>query len=178
MLLISPRNTVRDHISLFEETQCRVLLAPTAPRSPVVQAISEGYTLEILDSPSLQELLENSYPFYHYHKSFAEARKEPFFVVHTSGTTGRPKPVVFSHDFAASFIQWSQLVSPPGFESQVSLCQSNRFFVSLPFFHVSLIRMGVFTDCYTTNSSMRLTAGTRLATSSQRFSMPFLTRRP
>ncbi|KAI4091535.1 MAG: hypothetical protein LQ339_008106 [Xanthoria mediterranea] len=135
MLLISPRNNVQDHISLFEETQCRVLLAPTAPRSPVVQAISEGYTLEILDSPSLQELLDNSYPFYHYHKTFAEARKEPFFVVHTSGTTGRPKPVVFSHDFAASFIQWSQLVSPPGFESQVSLCQSNRFFVSLPFFH-------------------------------------------
>ncbi|KAL8902865.1 MAG: hypothetical protein Q9207_004330 [Kuettlingeria erythrocarpa] len=135
MLLISPRNTVEDHISLFEETQCRVLLAPIAPRSPVVQAISGVYTLQILDSPSLQELLDNSYPFYHYRKAFAEARKEPFFVVHTSGTTGRPKPIVFSHDFAASFIQWSQLAPPPGFESQVSLCQSNRFFVTLPFFH-------------------------------------------
>ncbi|KAL8917524.1 MAG: hypothetical protein Q9172_005812 [Xanthocarpia lactea] len=135
MLLISPRNTVQDHISLFEETQCRVLLAPTAPRSSVVQAISGVYKMQILDSPSLQELLDNSYPFYHYRKSFAEARKEPFFVVHTSGTTGRPKPIVFSHDFAASFIQWSQLAPPSGFESQVSLCQSNRFFVTLPFFH-------------------------------------------
>lgn len=137
MLLISPRNTVHDHISLFEETQCRVILAPIFPRSPVVQGILEVYTLRVLDSPSLEELLDNSYPPYQYRKTFAEARNEPLLVVHTSGTTGRPKPIVFSHDFAASYIQWSQLAPPPGFESQVALCQSIRFFVTLPFFHVS-----------------------------------------
>ncbi|KAL8658299.1 MAG: hypothetical protein Q9226_001115 [Calogaya cf. arnoldii] len=137
MLLISARNTVQDHISLFEQTQCRVLLAPITPRSPVVQAISEAYKSRILDSPSLKELLGNNYPHYQYRKTFADARNDPFFVVHTSGTTGTPKPVVFSHDFAASFIQWSQLAPPPGFESQVSLCQSNRFFVTLPFFHLA-----------------------------------------
>ena len=71
-------------------------------------------------------------------KIFVEARNEPCLVVHTSGTTASPKPVVFTHDFVASFIQFSQLVPPPGFEVQVALCQSNRFFVALPFFHVRL----------------------------------------
>lgn len=137
MLLISPRNTVHDHIHLFEETQCRVILAPINLRSPVLQAILEVSTLPVLDSPSLEELLDNSYPPYQYLKTFVEARNEPLLVVHTSGTTGRPKPIVFTHDFAASFIQWDQLAPPPGFESQVALCQSNRFFVTLPFFHVS-----------------------------------------
>ncbi|KAI4287402.1 MAG: hypothetical protein L6R35_003344 [Caloplaca aegaea] len=135
MLLISPRNTVHDHIHLFEETQCRVILAPINLRSPVLQAILEVSTLPVLDSPSLEELLDNSYPPYQYLKTFVEARNEPLLVVHTSGTTGRPKPIVFTHDFAASFIQWDQLAPPPGFESQVALCQSNRFFVTLPFFH-------------------------------------------
>ncbi|KAL9017855.1 MAG: hypothetical protein Q9185_004803 [Variospora sp. 1 TL-2023] len=125
----------QNHIYLFEETQCRVILAPINPRSPVVQAILEVSTPRVLDSPGLEELLDNSYPPYQYLKTFAEARNEPLVVVHTSGTTRRPKPIVLTHDFAASFIQWDQLASPPGFESQVALCQSNRFFVTLPFFH-------------------------------------------
>lgn len=98
--------------------------------------ILEVDPLRVLDSPSLAELLENSYHHYPYRKTFAEARNEPFLVVHTSGTTATPKPIVFTHDFVASFIQFSQLAPPPGFESQVALCQSNRFFVALPFFHV------------------------------------------
>ncbi|KAI4277762.1 MAG: hypothetical protein LQ337_001520 [Flavoplaca oasis] len=135
ILVISPRNTVHDHISLFEETKCRVILTPATPRSPAVRDILEVDPLRVLDSPSLAELLENSYHHYPYRKTFAEARNEPFLVVHTSGTTATPKPIVFTHDFVASFIQFSQLAPPPGFESQVALCQSNRFFVALPFFH-------------------------------------------
>ncbi|KAL8971945.1 MAG: hypothetical protein Q9183_000808 [Haloplaca sp. 2 TL-2023] len=135
ILVISPRNTVQDHISLFKETECRVMLTPTTPQSPAVRSILEVDALRVLNSPSLAELLETNYHHYSYRKTFAEARNEPFLVVHTSGTTATPKPIVFTHDFVASFIQCSQSEPPPGFESQVTLCQSNRFFVALPFFH-------------------------------------------
>ncbi|KAL8841961.1 MAG: hypothetical protein Q9176_002898 [Flavoplaca citrina] len=144
ILVISPRNTVHDHISLLEETQCRVILTPATPRSPAVRDILEVNALRVLDSPSLEELLGNSYHHYPYRKTFVEARDEPILVVHTSGTTATPKPIVFTHDFVASFIQLSQLAPPPGFESQVALCQSNRFFIALPFFHAG----GLFTTLF------------------------------
>ena len=102
-----------------------------------MEGILKARSLQLLDSPSLDDLLANTYPHYPFRKSFAEARNEPLVVVHTSGTTGVPKPIVYSHDFAASFIQWGQMEPPPGFETQGSHCQSNRFFITLPFFHVS-----------------------------------------
>ncbi|KAL8673514.1 MAG: hypothetical protein Q9168_002071 [Polycauliona sp. 1 TL-2023] len=144
LLVISPRNTIHDHTSLFEATDCRILLTPATPKAPAVRGILDAHELRVLDSPSLVELLDNSYPHYAYCKTFAEARSEPLLVVHTSGTTATPKPIVFTHDFAASFVQMSQLAPPPGFESQVSLCHSNRFFVALPFFHAGNLFATVF----------------------------------
>ncbi|KAL9023247.1 MAG: hypothetical protein Q9196_007318, partial [Gyalolechia fulgens] len=144
LLLISPINAVNDSISLFEATDCRVILAPIVRRSPAVQAIRDVHSMRVLDSPSLEDLLSQRYSHYPYGKTFAEARKEPLVVLHTSGTTAVPKPITFSHDFAASYIQWSQLVPPPGYESQVSLAQSNRFLVSVPFFHAGNLFASLF----------------------------------
>lgn len=84
----------------------------------------------------MEELFENTYPHFPFRKTFQEARGEPLVVVHTSGTTSLPKPIIYTHDFAASYIQLSQLVPPPGFESQIQLVQGNRLFVTLPAFHV------------------------------------------
>lgn len=148
LLLVSPRNTIADHIGLFKATDCKVLLTPPTPRSPLVISILGVYSLQVLDSPSLHELLDSKFSHYPFPKTFAEARKEPLVVVHTSGTTSMPKPIIYTHDFAASYAQWGQLVPPSGFESQVSLVQSNRFFVTLPFFHVSnaLCTQGVLAE--------------------------------
>ena len=88
-------------------------------------------------SPSLEDSLANAYPHYPPLKRFEIARHEPLIVVHTSGTNAVPKPIVYSHDFAASYVQLGQLEPPQGFEAQVLLCESNCFFVTLPLFHVS-----------------------------------------
>lgn len=137
MLLISPRNSVSDHISLFKATESRGLLTPIEPCLPVVTSLLKEHSIRVINSPSLGQLLDGDYPHYPFPKTFMEARDEPLVVVHTSGTTTVPKPIIYTHDFAASYMQWGQLEAPPGSESQVSLVQSNRLIVTLPFFHVS-----------------------------------------
>lgn len=117
LLLVSPRNTAADHINLFDATGCRNLLTPPAAHSLTVKGILKVRSLQVLDSPRLDQLLTTAYPHYHFRNSLAEVRNEPLVVVHTSGTTAVPKPIVYSHDFAASYIQWSQLEPSPGFEN-------------------------------------------------------------
>ena len=87
--------------------------------------------------PALFQLLDVHYEHYPYEKTFEAAKNEPLMVVHTSGTTSNPKPIIYTHDFAASYARWIQAEAPNGFQNAVSLVQSNRFFVTLPFFHVS-----------------------------------------
>lgn len=136
MLLVSPRNTIPAYISLFEALQCKILITPPGPTLPVIDAILHVHQLQVLRSPGVEELLDRPYPHYPFRKTFEEARSEPLVVVHTSGTTSLPKPIIYTHDFAASYIQLGQLAPPPGFESQIQLVQGNRLFVTLPAFHV------------------------------------------
>ena len=136
MLLVSPRNTVPAYISLFDTLQCKILITPAGPTLPVVDAILNAHQLRLLRSPGVEDLFERAYPHYPFPKTFEQARGEPLVVVHTSGTTSLPKPIIYTHDFAASYIQLSQLIPPPGFESQIQLVQGNRLFVTLPAFHV------------------------------------------
>lgn len=136
MLLASPRNTIPAYISLFEALECKILITPPGPTLPVVDAILKAHQLRLLRSPGEEELFERTQPHYPFRKTFEEARSEPLVVVHTSGTTSLPKPIIYTHDFAASYIQSGQLVPPAGFESQVQLVQGNRLFVTLPAFHV------------------------------------------
>lgn len=139
MLLVSPRNTIQGYTSLFEALQCKILINPPGPSLPIVDAILNAYQLQVITSPGFEELVERTYPHYPFRKTFAEARSEPLVVVHTSGTTSLPKPIIYTHDFAASYIQLSQLVPPAGFESQIQLVQGNRLFVTPPAFHVRYI---------------------------------------
>lgn len=103
----------------------------------MVTEILNEHPIQVVYSPGLDELLNSSYSHYPFLKTFAKARDEPIVVVHTSGSTSVPKPVVYTHDFAASYIQVGQLKAPPGFESQTSLIQSNRVMLAHPIFHVS-----------------------------------------
>ena len=52
---------------------------------------------------TLEQLLsERDVRPYLYEKTFEEAVHDPILIVHTSGTTGMPKPIVLTHAMAAS----------------------------------------------------------------------------
>lgn len=135
MLLNSPRNSIPAYTNLFKTTDCKVMFA-TESLQPVVDEIVAAHTLRVIRAPSVEELLTTKYPHYAFDKTFDEARDEPLVVLHTSGTTSLPKPIVYTHDFAACVNRITQLDPPAGFESLDKNFQANRQFVMLPPFHV------------------------------------------
>jgi len=138
MLFTSPRNSIPAHGKLFESLDSCILIT-SSPRPPVVNAIVSAHPLRVLEVPSLQELLNTTYPHYPYNKTFLEAKNEPLVVLHTSGTTGFPKPVIWTHDWAAAYQKWNMPDAPEGYTSRDKLFQGNRMISLLPPFHVGIV---------------------------------------
>lgn len=104
---------------------------------PAADMILESHQMQFFQVPRLQELLDQEYPSYPFDKTFEEARNEPLVVLHTSGTTGFPKPVIWTHDWAASFVQQRSLSPPPGFDFADNMLLRKRLLSLMPPFHVS-----------------------------------------
>ena len=88
---------------------------------------------------AINELLaEGSVAQYTYEKTFEHAAQDPFIVIHTSGSTGLPKPIIIRHGGLAT-IDAHRLLSPlNGHKPMVKVMEGPlRAFTSLPPFHVS-----------------------------------------
>ncbi|KAI9650706.1 hypothetical protein NHQ30_000728 [Ciborinia camelliae] len=117
LLLTSSRNTPEGTKSLFNATGCQVLLT-TDPRPPTAAPVIQLHDhLQVLNVPSYEDLLNTTYEHFPYDKTFECARREPLVALHTSGTTGLPKPIIYTHDYVAACIKALQLEPPEGFES-------------------------------------------------------------
>ena len=70
-------------------------------------------------------------------RTFEEAFSDPLFVVLTSGSTGIPKPLLYTHATAATNTKMMSLNPPLSFENQDRMYQGKRIFITFPPFHVS-----------------------------------------
>lgn len=132
-LFSSPRNQIAAHISLIEKTQCSTLVGV---KNPVVENILDNSVVKFLEIPTLDELLhsEKARPFL-YQQSYEEAAEQPFLVLHTSGSTGLPKPVTITHGLMAC-IDAQKLLPPVGGRHVTSLnYRGNHVYTALPPFH-------------------------------------------
>jgi acyl-coenzyme A synthetase/AMP-(fatty) acid ligase len=90
VFLPSPRNSEEAHLSLLDRLKCTKLVM-TEPQAPCIPVILRNRKLRMMTLPSLSQLLEvgdvQEYPYKK--KSFAEAKSDPLFVLHTSGSTGK-----------------------------------------------------------------------------------------
>ncbi|KAJ6784388.1 hypothetical protein PWT90_05068 [Aphanocladium album] len=98
-LFLSPKNSTQGALAVLETLSCHIWAkAGDAPIVPLVQDILQTRSMTVLDLPTLDELLSAAdTPPYPYTKTFAEATTEPFCFLHTSGSTGVPKPIPWSH---------------------------------------------------------------------------------
>nr|POE54266.1 non-canonical non-ribosomal peptide synthetase fub8 [Quercus suber] len=99
-LFLSPMNNTEAAIAVLQASDCSLWIHPSEQQKklPLVSNVLERRPMKILHLPPLDELLgaEPVEP-YQYEKTFEKAAKEPFCMLHTSGTTGVPKPISWTH---------------------------------------------------------------------------------
>ncbi len=137
MMLLSPRNSVDGHLAIADKCDCDFWILPTQ-RIGHVDQVLERRTMKVVPSPEVLEFLdEEPVPIYPYSKTFDEARQDPFVILHTSGSTGLPKPIIVPNGSLATSDAHHLL---PPVEGRLSQAQHfgtpHRAYSTFPNFHV------------------------------------------
>lgn len=142
MLFPSPRNPPSTNVSLLEQTGCSIVIFATevAPIVKQLEGIKSG--LRTLTSPPFQEMLETEHKQFTYEKrSFEEARDNPIVVLHSSGSTGIPKPINMTYGPFSMLDNERNLPGVPGRRNRdFSIWDfpgGGRFYHIFPYFHLA-----------------------------------------
>jgi acyl-coenzyme A synthetase/AMP-(fatty) acid ligase len=93
-------NSLAGHLNLFAHCDCQNIVAA---RGISIDDLLSSRPMRHIKMPELNELLnEEVVPHYLYEKTFEQARLDPYLVLHTSGSTGLPKPIILNHAFIAA----------------------------------------------------------------------------
>ncbi|KAJ5900060.1 NRPS-like enzyme [Penicillium taxi] len=143
MFFPSPRNSVAANESLFKNIRCTRILTPTV-RSPLVATTIDSLGLTAHDVPGVDELLAGNYAHFPYTKTYPESANDRFVVLHTSGSTGLPKPVTWCNEVVNRHIRMTTLKPPKGFESIDRWTDGKRQLSAMPPFHAAGIAILLF----------------------------------
>lgn len=100
-LFISTRNSTEGQLNLFELTNCNTIWFEASYKTLVQEWQNERDMEVIMTLPIDKWFPEERIEPYPYNKTFEEAEWDPLLLLHTSGSTGLPKPVVCRHGMLA-----------------------------------------------------------------------------
>lgn len=111
VLFSSLLNSAHVHLSLMKQTGCNTLLSAVGVH--IHDIMEERPSLKSILVPELHDLLDMKEPARHYpyQKTFDQAKYDPYLILHTSGTTGTPKPVIINHALPAALVSPAYLMS-------------------------------------------------------------------
>jgi acyl-CoA synthetase (AMP-forming)/AMP-acid ligase II len=93
-LFISPRNSQEGQMNIFYQTNCNIIWFDRAYKAMVQPWLQERDMQAFMTFPLEAWFPEEHIEPYPYDKTFDEAEWDPLVVLHTSGSTGLPKPIV------------------------------------------------------------------------------------
>jgi len=136
-LFSSPRNNFAAHVSLLESTECQTIFRPRErPVDDPFKALLETNDRIILELPTIHELLApETVDAFPWEKTYADIAGEPFLVLHTSGSTGNPKPVEIKHSLIASIDAQQLLPDVDGRHVTAREWADRKVYTALPPFH-------------------------------------------
>ena len=142
ILLASPRNAIVNNISLLNAANCNRILysgggSPLKGHAKDLQSIISG--LHIHEVPRLEQMIAIRSALYPYNKTFEEAKKDTVVVLHTSGSTGHPKPIRINNAFLSRIDLDILAPLPSGtMLAGVTLSRRKRLnYLGAPLFHMS-----------------------------------------
>ncbi|KAI1115600.1 acetyl-CoA synthetase-like protein [Nemania sp. NC0429] len=165
-------NQVPANQRFFETVGCKILLyAPEAEAAlkPLLTAIS-GTDIECIISPTYGQMMNKGIvPVYPFDKTIEEVQRLPFLGLHTSGTSGHPKPIFWNHlavSALASFLDPSIGAGADGEPGSSNLfrelLQENTVLLPFPLSHFG--GMGnVMATIYSDTTLVLPAPGTRLS---------------
>ncbi|XPS96951.1 hypothetical protein M3J09_006198 [Ascochyta lentis] len=144
-LFTSPRNSLDGQKSLVQKTNCEIFLT-TVETLPQVEIIREAIpSLKIFQSPTTEELLDPSLPASKYAGRHSRDVAAHSLVLHTSGSTGLPKPIHLTVGGLNSAYEQASLGPEEGFEQVCKpfLADRGPMLAAVPFFHAMGIIVGL-----------------------------------
>ncbi|KAI3319915.1 acetyl-CoA synthetase-like protein [Xylariaceae sp. AK1471] len=144
-LLVSPRNSLEGSLAVVDRTECRIW-ARSTENNDLVGQILEKRPMEVLQTPTLEELLDpRPVAKYPYTKTWEQASLDPLAVLHTSGSTGLPKPIVMRLGTIASGDAIREIALEEDEEITPSWAAQDLVFNPFPWFHAAslMVKLGL-----------------------------------
>ncbi|KAI0451243.1 acetyl-CoA synthetase-like protein [Xylaria acuta] len=144
MLFTSPRNNLDGHLNVLEKSDCGIFLsASDCPTD--IQPILDRRPMRTLTVPTLNELLDASpVEAYPYRKDSEDTWHDPCLVLHTTGSTGLPKPIVWKNGMLTTYEAWRLVPPVDGYVPTTEVYQqATRAYTSMPLFHTSGINAAI-----------------------------------
>ncbi|KAI0024098.1 L-aminoadipate-semialdehyde dehydrogenase [Xylariomycetidae sp. FL0641] len=144
-LLVSPRNSLEGSMAVVDKTDCHIWVR-ARKANPLVNQILGSKQMEVLDVPTLEELFATRpvapYPFT---KTWEEAKLDPLAVLHTSGSTGLPKPITMRLGTVAAGDAIQDIPLQEGEQITPSWASTDTVFNPFPWFHAAslMVKLGL-----------------------------------
>lgn len=141
-LVPSHRNSPAHFRSLFEATKMHRLVYSKKYLKLADSLQADRPSITSFEIPELEELVREISRPYPYTKTFEEAKDDPLITLHTSGSTGDPKPITYSNAFIATFDYLPRLPPYKGLEVCSVSCYGpqngvqTRMVTAFPLFHL------------------------------------------
>ncbi|OAA34168.1 Male sterility, NAD-binding protein [Beauveria brongniartii RCEF 3172] len=133
----SPRNNTDSQVSLLQVTKCQKLLYGKEYAKRIQPWLHESGigALEMLGLD--QALKDEAAPVHPYNETFKSAEFDPVVILHTSGSTGVPKPIYCKQGLFAAADNYHNFLEYEGFEFMMEAvaAYSKNTYCPLPLFH-------------------------------------------
>ncbi|KAK7416594.1 hypothetical protein QQX98_005065 [Neonectria punicea] len=142
VLYTSPRNSIEGEVAVIRAAGCHTWLLPS--RGSNIRRVLEHVELKLVDTPDLNFFLDPTpAPHYEYTKTWDTGKRDLVWVLHTSGSTGHPKPIFRYLDSLASVDANNLLPKVQGRSVNLHEFWHSRAYVTFPFFHAAGMNNGL-----------------------------------
>lgn len=161
VLLASHLASPDAHLFLLESLSCTAVIY-ASEMAALAESLQERFSsAKYISTTSFGNFLTEIHPstrcgLYAYSKPYSKAYLDPVMVVHTSGTTGLPKPVIWTNDMLCSV---DRLHTLPG--SAATQMTGQSIYSALPTFHTSGITASLLTPVFLSTTIILGPAGVR-----------------